>query len=144
MPRKVHRSPESVALGAEIARARKAENMSQVELARRVGIAQQSVGDWERGFTAPRGDKLDKLFHALPKLREALGATEQQTPLDLGIPLKAKRHLFVLTTEQFDRLNDDQRRMVQGLISLVNDAVSGPGDPAETSYDPKDQSQGRR
>jgi transcriptional regulator with XRE-family HTH domain len=58
---------------AEIRTAREARGWDQAELARRLGMGQQTVSRWERGETAPRGERLQRL-------RAALGIDVATTP----------------------------------------------------------------
>ncbi|MFG2885326.1 helix-turn-helix domain-containing protein [Streptomyces sp. NPDC048297] len=57
----------------EIRAAREARGWDQAELARRLGIGQQTVSRWERGQTAPRGERLQLL-------RATLGIDGAATP----------------------------------------------------------------
>ena len=41
-----------------IKRQRKQANMTQAELAERIGVVQSAISQWEAGATAPRLDKL--------------------------------------------------------------------------------------
>ena len=52
-------------VGQRIRRARKARNMSQMELAKRVGTVYQRVSGWERGEVAPGMASLKRLAEAL-------------------------------------------------------------------------------
>lgn len=58
---------------SEIRAAREARGWDQAELARLLGIGQQTVSRWERGETAPRGERLDRL-------RATLGLDGAATP----------------------------------------------------------------
>lgn len=58
---------------AEIRSAREARGWDQAELARLLGVGQQTVSRWERGQTAPRGELLDRL-------RATLGLDGAATP----------------------------------------------------------------
>lgn len=53
------------ALGELIARAREARDMTQVELADRVGVGSGQVSKWERGLSLPAPRKLAKLAESL-------------------------------------------------------------------------------
>ncbi|MBB1261521.1 helix-turn-helix domain-containing protein [Streptomyces alkaliterrae] len=58
---------------SEIRSAREARGWGQGELARALGVGQQTVSRWERGVTSPRGELLDRL-------RAALGIGGTETP----------------------------------------------------------------
>jgi len=58
---------------AEIRAAREARGWDQAELARRLGLGQQTVSRWERGETSPRGERLQLL-------RVTLGLDGAATP----------------------------------------------------------------
>ncbi len=55
-------------IGGTISRMRKAANLTQMELADRMGVSFQAVSNWERGQTMPD-------ISRLPELSEALGVT---------------------------------------------------------------------
>ncbi len=55
-------------IGGNISRMRKAANLTQMELADRMGVSFQAVSNWERGQTMPD-------ISRLPELSEALGVT---------------------------------------------------------------------
>lgn len=59
---------DTVKIGRQIARLRKAQNMTQPELADRMGISFQAVSNWERGASMPDIGKL-------PELAEIFGVT---------------------------------------------------------------------
>ena len=52
---------DTVKIGRQIARLRKAQNMTQPELADRMGISFQAVSNWERGASMPDIGKLPEL-----------------------------------------------------------------------------------
>lgn len=52
---------DTVRIGRQIARLRKAQNMTQPELADRMGISFQAVSNWERGASMPDIGKLPEL-----------------------------------------------------------------------------------
>ena len=51
--------------GQRIADARRAVNMTQVQLAGALGVTQQLVSKWERGLIAPRDDRRIQLARVL-------------------------------------------------------------------------------
>ncbi len=60
-------------LADEILTAREEHGWDQAELARLVGVGQQTVSRWERGDSSPTGERLDRL-------RAALGLDDAATP----------------------------------------------------------------
>lgn len=72
-------------IGIRIRQAREELGLTQVQLAERLGIAFQSLQQWEAGKTTPRSDRIRKLANILGKTpswlqfgvgSENLGATE--------------------------------------------------------------------
>ncbi len=59
-------------LAAAIRLARRRADLSQGELAERLGIRQSSVSQWERGTTEPTGRRLVDLIGELPGLADML------------------------------------------------------------------------
>lgn len=64
-------------LGARIASNRKAFNMTQVELADRMGVSYQAVSNWERGNSAPDISKLPELAEIFNQSVDQLLGEEQ-------------------------------------------------------------------
>ena len=52
-------------VGDNIARARFIANITQGDLAERVGVARETIAEWERGKRKPRRRSLDRLTGAL-------------------------------------------------------------------------------
>lgn len=52
-------------LGTYIQRARKHNKMSQIELARIIGVQEETISRWEHGDTAPKEDYMPGLIAAL-------------------------------------------------------------------------------
>ena len=67
-------------LAAAIADARDGAEISQIELARRVGAKAAVVSQWEAGVTQPTGLHLASLRRALPDLKELLDDLHDQPP----------------------------------------------------------------
>lgn len=72
-------------VGERIKQARERASMTQSELARAVGVRPQSVQQWERGETDPRGKRMDAIAGALgvDKLWLLLGAEAPGTSPDV-------------------------------------------------------------
>ncbi len=69
-------------LAAAIAAAREGAEISQAELARRVGVPPAEVDQWETGVTQPTQPHLASLLHELPALKELLEELPVQPPPD--------------------------------------------------------------
>jgi transcriptional regulator with XRE-family HTH domain len=62
--------------GLRLAQLRKAAGLSQIELAKAVGVPQQSIAYWETVATPPRSDVLPKMAKALGvRVEDILGDT---------------------------------------------------------------------
>jgi transcriptional regulator with XRE-family HTH domain len=61
-----HHPQPDVALGAWIRAARRQAGLSQVELAERLGLAQSSVSQWEKGITQPSTSHMLTLLRMFP------------------------------------------------------------------------------
>lgn len=54
-----------MSIGSRIAEARKQLNMTQAELAQRLGVSQSSVANYENEFNTPKTEMMYKLFEVL-------------------------------------------------------------------------------
>jgi transcriptional regulator with XRE-family HTH domain len=61
-----------MAMDSPLRRWRKSQNVTQGELARRCGVGLSTIAKWEQQFTAPRGDRLEKLAQVTGLSLEAL------------------------------------------------------------------------
>lgn len=52
-------------IGLNISAARKARGLTQAQVAERMGIPYQSIGQWERGIRTPRLKSLEKIANAI-------------------------------------------------------------------------------
>lgn len=87
---------ETKTLGAVIATLRKQQNMTQADLAARMGVTDKAVSKWERDLSCPE-------VTAFPRLAEALGTTPQEL-LQAKAPAPGKSE-------------------VQGLVKLIGRCV---------------------
>jgi transcriptional regulator with XRE-family HTH domain len=55
----------TIRFGTLLRQRRREKNLSQLELASKIGVTQASVGVWERGVSAPTPENLAKLADAL-------------------------------------------------------------------------------
>lgn len=130
--------PENIAIGEAISRARELAGLTQVELAKKMGVRQQSVGEWERGKTAPRAARLAQLSRLLPELRSLRKEVEAIPHARRGAASEDIR--FSLTESDFQALNADQQQHVASLIGVIEETVKRAGKrtarlkPAMKSY----------
>ncbi|MGI6151208.1 MAG: helix-turn-helix domain-containing protein [Christensenellales bacterium] len=68
-------------IGGNISRMRKAANLTQMELADRMGVSFQAVSNWERGQTMPDISRLSELAHALGTTVDAILGDSQAANL---------------------------------------------------------------
>ena len=100
------------ALGGRIASARKAQNMTQQQLADQLGIAQQTFAHYEVG---------DRCFPAstLPKLAEILGLTVDEL-LGKDAKPKGKRGPAPKLQKQFERINQLPKAKQHVVMEMLN------------------------
>jgi len=138
MKRGSKNKPENVAIGEAISRARELAGLTQAELAEKMGVKQQSVGEWERGKTAPRAARLAQLSKFLPDLRNLRKEMEAIPHAHRSLSFTDIR--FSLTESDFQLLNADQQQHVTSLIGVIEETVkragkkSGRLKPAMKSY----------
>jgi transcriptional regulator with XRE-family HTH domain len=68
-------------IGGNISRMRKAANLTQMELADRMGVSFQAVSNWERGQTMPDISRLSELAEALNTTVDAILGNRQAADL---------------------------------------------------------------
>ncbi len=68
--------------GARVRRLRRRAGLSQAALARRLGVRQQTVSEWERGRYAPRGASLTvlRMFEEEVEPWDASPPQREETP----------------------------------------------------------------
>ena len=73
-------------------------SLSQADLARKIGVTQQSVSKWEAGTASPRGEQLAQLNEALDiapgEWEDLLGGLDDLEPLQAA-RMKAMVRLFI-------------------------------------------------
>ena len=74
---------DTVKIGKRVAQLRKDKNMTQMELADRMGVSYQAVSNWERGNSMPDIAKLKDLSEILGVTVDALLDTEDDTSVNL-------------------------------------------------------------
>jgi transcriptional regulator with XRE-family HTH domain len=107
------------ALGVRIANARKAQDLTQQQLAKRLGIAQQTLAHYESG---------DRSFPAsvLPKLAENLSLTVNEL-LGQDRRPKGKRGPAPKLQKQFERINQLPRATQQVLMKMLDGVLAQAG-----------------
>lgn len=76
---------------------RKMKQMTQEDIAEKIGVTRQSIAKWESGETIPDLDKCRQLAKLFEVSLDDLANYESAPSLDLGLPPKGK-HLFGLVT----------------------------------------------
>ncbi len=106
-------------------------NISQSELARKIGVTPQAVQKWEKAKTVPRGSTLQKLADALgvsPAYIQfgisdpvpAYPAVEQEKAEYTITPRSRKEDWpFTLTKEQFSQFSDEQVSLINRYIEIL-------------------------
>ena len=107
------------------------KNISQSELARKVGVTPQAVQKWEKAKTVPRGATLRRLADVLGVspayiqfgITTSVSDTfsvEQETP-DYVVVQREKQDdwPFSVTREQFSRFSEEQRSLINRYIEIL-------------------------
>lgn len=104
------------ALGARITSARKAQNLTQQQLADQLGIAQQTLAHYEGG---------DRCFPAsmLPRLAEKLGLTVDEL-LGQDVKSKGKRGPAPKLQKQIERINQLPKAKQQVLMEMLDGVLT--------------------
>jgi len=103
------------ALGQRIAEQRKARNITQVELAATLGIAQQTMAHYEGGVSRIAVETLTELANALSiQVEDLIGSSNKRATSKRGPAPKLQQQL-----EQLSRLPKDKQRLVSQVIESV-------------------------
>ena len=87
-------------LGDRIREIRLAKKMSQVELAKSLGVTKQSVSNWENENIQPSVEMLSRLADALSVSADFLLAKKEARYLDVtGLPESTIQHLQALIAD---------------------------------------------
>lgn len=103
------------ALGAHISMLRKEQGMTQAELARALGVSQQTVFAYELGdrrVSVLMLAKLAKIFAA--SVEELMGMTKPPRPVNRRLSPAGLRH-----AERFQQLSKTQQRFVVKIIDVL-------------------------
>ena len=76
---------------------RKMKNMTQEDIAEKIGVSRQSVAKWENGETVPDLDKCKILAEIFEVSLDDLANYESEDSMGMALPPKGK-HLFGLVT----------------------------------------------
>ena len=76
---------------------RKMKNMTQEDIAEKIGVSRQSVAKWETGETVPDLDKCKLLAEIFEVSLDDLANYEPEDSLGMALPPKGK-HLFGMVT----------------------------------------------
>ncbi len=76
---------------------RKMKQMTQEDIAEKIGVTRQSVAKWESGETTPDLDKCRMLAEQFEVSLDDLANYEPEDRLNIGLPPKGK-HLFGMVT----------------------------------------------
>ena len=76
---------------------RKLKQMTQEDIAEKVGVTRQAVAKWESGETIPDLDKCKTIAEVFGVSLDDLANYEPEDGLDMGLPPKGK-HLFGMVT----------------------------------------------
>ncbi len=112
-----------MSLGDNIKKYREQKNLSQYALAKRLGISQQSIAQWEISKTSPRRKTIDKLANILSVTPNELFGYEN---IKTNNPAKCDGDLDKLlqqTTITFEndtyQLNDEDREKAHHALRLA-------------------------
>ena len=104
-------------LGKKIAELRKKNNLSQEELAEKVGVARQTISKWEQGLSVPDSDMLISISEALETpVSTLLGENVIESGIDDLKAISAK--LEVINLQLAQRKTTRKRILHWLLISL--------------------------
>ncbi|WP_413720028.1 helix-turn-helix domain-containing protein [Silicimonas sp. MF1-12-2] len=124
-------SNEAATFGDRVAAARDARQMSQKQLAKRLGVALKTVEGWENDVSEPRANKLQTLSGVLnvsiPWLLTGEGAGVEPEHEDISIPdiaelLSEMRMLRTDMQRSSERLGVIEKRL-KGLLSQARAAA---------------------
>ena len=110
-------------------------NISQSELARKVGVTPQAVQKWEKAKTVPRGPTLQRLADALgvspayiqfgitDTVPDYPAVEQEKTEYTVSKRVREDGWPFTLTKEQFSQFSDDQLSLINRYIEILWQSV---------------------
>lgn len=110
------------ALGAHVSVLRKEQGLTQAELARLIGVSQQTV------FAYELGDRRMSVL-ILVKLVKIFGVSMEELA-SMTIPVRPKRRLSpagIRHAERFQQLSKNEQRFVKRIIDVLLERNSRPG-----------------
>jgi transcriptional regulator with XRE-family HTH domain len=103
-------------LGNKIKKLRQEKNLTQVELAERVGIHQKQISSYERGVNTPSTD-------VLIKLAEAFNVTLDYLAFDAGgrvaTLLNIQDRELLRRFEAIDQLSENEKNLAKEMLDLL-------------------------
>ncbi|MGB7317427.1 MAG: helix-turn-helix transcriptional regulator [Planktotalea sp.] len=129
MPAEDWYSPEAATFGDRLAAAREHENMSQAQMARRLGIKASTLRSWEEDLSEPRANRLSmiagilnvSMMWLLNGEGEGLDApheAENSVDKDLNVILKDMRELRLTMARSAEQLGRLEKRMRTALKEM--------------------------
>lgn len=113
-----------IALGERIARLRKEHGITQTQLAKRLGVSQQTIQAYESGKRRIQVATLPELARVLSTTLEELFAQQQETTVRKRGPAPKWQQQL----EAIDQLPKSQQKfVVQMLDALIAQAMTKPG-----------------
>lgn len=122
--------------GERIKAARKAASMTQAELGAKLGIAYQTVAQWENGLRQPKYETLQKIADALQTTPSALKGVEPLDPM-VEFSDSSKRLWVELDMCQNQKLRSLVVEVVKNINQILNEYREID---ALTDYIPQDSS----
>ena len=94
-----------MSIGNKLAEARKKQNLTQEQLAERLGVTRQAVSRWESGAAYPETDKIVRMARLLNVscdylLRDDIGLGDTEDPVTQLVPLSSIRSITFLKEGQ--------------------------------------------
>jgi len=113
--------PDDKAFGLRLQEIRKRRGLSQVEVARKLGIHQSLISQYERGYLRLHGALLVRLAQVLKTTPDAILAVKQLAPDGESATLDRR---FVRRLQRLDKLSAHQKKILLGTIDAFLSKVS--------------------
>jgi transcriptional regulator with XRE-family HTH domain len=113
--------PDDKAFGLRLQEIRKRRGLSQVEVARKLGIHQSLISQYERGYLRLHGALLVRLAQVLKTTPDAILAVKQFAPDGESATLDRR---FVRRLQRLDKLSPHQKKILLGTIDAFLSKVS--------------------
>jgi len=113
--------PDDKAFGLRLQEIRKRRGLSQVEVARKLGIHQSLISQYERGYLRLHGALLVRLAQVLKTTPDAILAVKQLVPDGESATLDRR---FVRRLQRLDKLSAHQKKILLGTIDAFLSKVS--------------------